>query len=146
MMFFGKCALQLNDQSELTLPIDYRKAMSKTAYLTQGFDRNLYLLSQEAFTTLSSHLSSTSISDPLSRLLRRLLLGGAAEIVVDEMGQVKLPPELCEYAGLEQEIILVGQGEYLEIWSSSLWEQEMENLKNPGTNTHQFEKFNLPLD
>ena len=145
-MFFGKCTLQLSEKSELKLPIGYRETMSKTAYLTQGFDRNLFLLSQEAFNTISSHVRSTSISDPLSRLLRRLFLGGAAEIAVDDQGQIELPPELCKYAELGKEIIIVGQGEYLEIWSPSLWQKQIESMNDPDADIHRFEKFNLPLD
>lgn len=144
-MFFGKWSLQLSETHELTLPADYKRAMSKIAYLTQGFDCNLYLLSQEAFSTLSSHVRSTSISDPLSRLLRRLFLGGAVEIAVDEQGRIQLPPELCEYAGLAKEIILVGQGDYLEIWSPSLWQEQEESLNDPDANIHRFEKFDLSL-
>lgn len=145
-MFFGKSTLQLSEKSELTLPSGYREAMGKTAYLTQGFDRNLFLLSQEAFNTISSHVRSTSISDPLSRLLRRLFLGGAAEIAVDPLGQVEVPTDLCEYAGLGKEIIIVGQGEYLEIWSPSLWKEQIESMNDASANIHRFEKFNIPLD
>lgn len=145
-MFFGKSTLQLSEKSELTLPSGYREAMGKTAYLTQGFDRNLFLLSQEAFNTISSHVRSTSISDPLSRLLRRLFLGGAAEIAVDPLGQIEVPTDLCEYAGLGKEIIIVGQGEYLEIWSPSLWKKQIESMNDANANIHRFEKFNIPLD
>lgn len=145
-MFFGKCPLALSKNSELTLPSNFREKLSKTAYLTQGFDRNLFLLSQEAFNTITAHVSSTSISDPLSRLLRRLLLGAATEIPVDDKGCIQLPADLCEYAGLGEEIVLVGQGEYLEIWSSPLWQEQLESMNNHDENNHRFEKFNLPLD
>jgi MraZ protein len=89
---------------------------------------------------------STSISDPLSRLLRRLFLGGAAEIAVDPLGQIEVPTDLCEYAGLGKEIIIVGQGEYLEIWSPSLWKKQIESMNDANANIHRFEKFNIPLD
>lgn len=144
-MLFGKCTLPLSEKSELILPAAYRETMSKTAYLTPGFDRNLYLLSQEAFITLSSHVRSTSISDPLSRLLRRLFLGGAVEVAVGDGGQIELPYDLCQYAGLEREIILVGQGDYLEVWSTSLWQEQEESLNDPDANIHRFEKFDLSL-
>jgi MraZ protein len=145
-MLFGKYVLPLSEKSELTLPAKFREPMSKTAYVTQGFDRNLFLLSTEAFNTISSHVNSTSISDPLSRLLRRLFLGGATEIAVDELGHIALPEELCEYAGLGKEIMVVGQGEYLEIWSSVLWQKQKESMNDHDANTNRFEKFDIPLD
>ena len=144
-MFFGKFSLPLKDKSELTLPTGFRQAMSRTAYLTRGFDRNLFLLSPESFNIFSSHLQSTSISDPLSRLLRRLFLGGAVEVIIADDGQFVLPADLCAYASLDGEIILVGQGDYLEIWSPPNWQKQMESLDDPEANMNRFEKFDLAI-
>jgi MraZ protein len=81
----------------------------------------------------------------LARLLSRLFLGGAAEIAVDNLGQIELPLDLCEYAGLSNEITIVGQGEYSEIWSSSLWQKQIDSLNDFDANTHRFEKFHVSL-
>jgi len=145
-MFFGIYALSLNEKNELTLPNALRETMGGTVFLTRGFDRNLFLLSQEAFHTISSHVRSTSISDPMSRLLRRLFLGGATRIPLNERGRMELPEDLCSFAGLEGEVTLVGQGDYLEIWSAPEWEKQMDTLNKPEANIQRFEKFNLPLD
>jgi MraZ protein len=145
MMFFGKCTLPLSEKSQLTLPSNYREAMSNVAYITQGFDRNLILLSKQAFNTIYSYIKATSISDPLARLLSRLFLGSAAEIAIDNLGQIELPLNLCEYAGLDKEIIIVGQGEYSEIWSPALWQKQIDSLNEFDGNTHRFEKFNVSL-
>ncbi len=144
-MLFGKYSLLLSENSQLTLPSNYREAMSNTAYITQGFDQNLYLLPQQAFNTIYSHVIATSISDPLARLLSRLFLGSATEISIDGLGQIELPSNLCEYAGLAKEIIIVGQGEYSEIWSPTLWQKQIESLNDFDANTHRFEKFHVSL-
>ncbi len=144
-MFFGKSTLLLSDKSQLTLPSNYRDAMSNAVYITQGFDRNLFLLSQQAFNAIYSHLKATSLSDPLARLLNRLFLGSAAEIAIDGLGQIELPLNLCEYAELGKEITIVGQGEYSEIWSPALWQKQMDSLNDFDANTHRFEKFHVSL-
>ncbi len=144
-MFFGKCTLPLNEKSQLTLPSNYRSAMSNTVYITQGFDRNLFLLPQQAFNAIYAHVKATSISDPLARLLSRLFLGGAAEVAIDDLGQIELPSSLCEYAALGREIIIVGQGEYSEIWSPALWQKQMDSLNDFDANTHRFDKFHVSL-
>jgi MraZ protein len=145
MMFFGKCTIPLSEKHQLALPSNYREVVRDSAYITQGFDRNLFLLSHQAFNTIYSHVTATSISDPLARLLSRLFLGGAAEIAIDNLGQIELPSNLCEYAGLGKEIILVGQGEYSEIWSPALWQEQIDSLNDFDANTHRFEKFNVSL-
>jgi len=144
-MFFGKYTLQLSETRQLTLPSDLREAMSTPAYLTQGFDRNLLLLSHQAFNAIYSHVKETSISDPLARLMSRLFLGGAAEITLDVSGKIELPSSLCDYAGLGKEIILVGQGDYSEIWAPSLWQEQLVSLNDYAENAHRFEKFHVSL-
>jgi len=144
-MYYGKCTLPLNEKSQLTLPSNFREVASNAVYITQGFDRNLFLLSPQAFYAIYSHVKATSISDPLARLLSRLILGSAAEVAIDDLGQIELPINLCEYAELGKEIIIVGQGEYSEIWSPALWQKQMISLNDFDANTHRFEKFHVSL-
>jgi MraZ protein len=144
-MLFGKYTLQINDTNQLALPTEFREAMSTPAYLTQGFDRNLLLLSGQAFNAIYSHLKETSISDPLARLMSRLFLGSAAEIRLDGSGMIEIPSSLCDYAGLGKEIMLVGQGDYSEIWSPALWQEQVVSLNDSQVNTHRFEKFHISL-
>ena len=51
------------------------------------------------------------------RDFRRLVLGGAEEIVIDAHGRIRLSREHMTYAGIEREATLVGQGPRFEIWS-----------------------------
>jgi transcriptional regulator MraZ len=145
MMFFGQVPLPLRKNYEFFLPPAHQKALGGTAFLIRGFDRNLVLLSGESFAALSARVRSTSISDPLSRMLRRMILGGAEEIAIADDGQVCLPMGLCHYAGLEQELILVGQGDYLELWAPQNWTKQLDDLTDPGLNGHRFGKFDLAL-
>ena len=145
-MLFGIHTLSLNHKNELTLPNALRETMGGTVFLTRGFDRNLFIFSQEAFHTISAHVRSTSISDPMSRMLRRMFLGGATRTSLNDNGRLELPEDLRTFAGLEKEITLVGQGDYLELWSAPEWEKQLDGLNKPEANGQRFEKFNLPLD
>jgi len=144
-MYFGNLALPLNEDHQFLLPPAHRQAVSAGGYLTQGFDRNLLLLPASTFETLCARLASTSLSDPLARLLRRLLLAGAVQVSLDEAGAIQVPSQLCDYAGLERQVVAVGQGEYYELWSPALWEQQAAGMLDAAQNGHRFEKFNLPL-
>ena len=144
-MFFGKYPLPLSEKRQFILPSIFHEEMRNTAYIVQGFDQNLLLLTQQAFTAIYTQIKGTSISDPLARLLKRLFLGGAEEIEIDAQGQIDLPFNLCEYAELSKEVILVGQGDYLEVWSLALWQKQLESLNDFELNTHRFEKFHVSL-
>ena len=64
--------------------------------------------------------------NPAVRRFQRLVLGYASDLDLDGSGRILLPGALREYASLEKRIVLVGQGNKLELWSESLWEAECE--------------------
>jgi MraZ protein len=144
-MFFGKCTLPLSENNRFTLPSNYREAGNNAVYITQGFDRNLIVLSPQAFNALYLRIKDVSISDPLARLLNRLFLSSATLVMMDDSGQVELPVALRDYAELGQEVAIVGQGEYLEIWSGAAWQKQLDTLNDFEANSHRFEKFQISL-
>ena len=46
---------------------------------------------------------------------------------LDANGRVLLPQMLREHAGLERKLVVVGQGNKIEIWSEGNWQERMEN-------------------
>ena len=64
--------------------------------------------------------------NPAVRRFQRLVLGYASDLDLDGSGRILLAGALREYASLEKRIVLVGQGNKLELWSESLWEAECE--------------------
>ena len=57
---------------------------------------------------------------------KRLLIGHASDVEIDGSGRILLPAALREYAGLEKETVLIGQGKKLELWSKDAWEGTRE--------------------
>ncbi|MBT5209232.1 MAG: cell division/cell wall cluster transcriptional repressor MraZ, partial [Halieaceae bacterium] len=48
------------------------------------------------------------------------------DIELDGSGRVLLPQSLRDYAHLEKKIVLVGQGNKLELWSEDRWLAERD--------------------
>ena len=55
------------------------------------------------------------------RTVQRLLIGHATDLELDAQGRVLLPRLLREYAELDKKLILLGQGNKIEIWNESHW-------------------------
>lgn len=51
------------------------------------------------------------------RDFRRLVLGGAEETAFDGQGRLRLSRDHLLYAGIEREVIVMGQGPRFELWS-----------------------------
>ena len=63
---------------------------------------------------------------PAVKRFQRLMLGYATDLELDGNGRMLLPQSLREYAQLDKKLVLVGQGNKLELWSESLWLAERE--------------------
>ncbi len=63
---------------------------------------------------------------PAVKRFQRLVLGYATDVELDGSGRMLLPQSLREYAQLDKKLVLVGQGNKLEIWSEALWMAERE--------------------
>ncbi len=137
-MFLGKFSRTLDAKSRFSVPSSYRGALDGRAYVTQGFDRNLQVLTNGAFQEIYRTVVALNIANPLARLLLRLVLGTAHELGVDANGQLTIPEELKDFANLHEDIFLIGQGEYFEIWSPELWDKQEAQLRDAEANAGRF--------
>jgi MraZ protein len=142
-MFLGKHYSTINNQSRMQIPAAAVKVVSGSVYITQGFDRNLWVLSQDAFEEIYKKITSLNLTDPLARTLLRMILGGAAASEIDESGELTIPDHLRQFAQLETEVIIIGQGDYFEVWAPEFWNQQEDNLQNVDLNTDRFMTLNL---
>jgi MraZ protein len=110
--------------------------------MTQGFDQNLQVITAQAFQELYRQAASLNIADPLARLLMRLLLGTAVEIP-QVKNSIGIPNSLKEFASLEERALLVGQGNYFEIWAPKLWGHQEAQLKDVEANSTRFAALTL---
>jgi MraZ protein len=120
------------------VPSAFRQDLAGGAYVTQGFDRNLQVLTTRAFQEISQRAMSLNMADPLARLLLRLILGTAHALETDTQGYLTIPDELKDFAGLQQEVLLVGQGTYFEIWAPDLWATQEAELRDAESNARRF--------
>ncbi len=106
--------------------------------MTQGFDRNLQILTAEAFKEMYRHAASLNIADPLSRQLLRLFLATAVKLPGERPTTISIPVELKEFAGLQADVVLVGQGDYFEVWAPELWSSQETQLRDAEANSSRF--------
>jgi len=142
-LFLGKYFCGLDKEYRFLTPEGFRRYLSDDVYITQGFDQNLWVLSQEAFREVYKKLGYLNIADPLARLLFRLILGAATESGLTKQGYLKIPDGLRSYAKIMDEVLLIGQGDYFEIWSPELWDMQEAKLRKTESNAERFSAFEV---
>ncbi|MBN1265528.1 MAG: division/cell wall cluster transcriptional repressor MraZ [Anaerolineales bacterium] len=142
-MFLGQYEHSIDSKGRLTIPARFRDALENGAVVTQGFERNLMVYTTEAFQRLAQRASSLSTTDPQGRAIRRILFGGAADVTLDSVGRILIPPFLRSYAGVEGEVAIVGAGDYIEIWNTDSWAGELESVTDSELNARRFSEYDI---
>ncbi len=143
LMFLGEFQHAIDDKGRLTIPAKFREELAGGAVVTRGFEKYLLLYTTESFTRLTVRAKNLSPTDPENRALLRLAFSGASEAALDKQGRIHVPPFLRTYAGLTGECVIVGVGDYIEIWSRDGWDEQLKVVNDPEVNARRFATLNL---
>jgi MraZ protein len=137
-MFLGQYRHSIDDKGRLTVPARYRELLDAGAIVTQGFERNLMVLTEAGFAAMTAQVTRKSVTDPTARDLRRLLFASADRVAPDTNGRILIPAFLRQQNGLEGEAVLVGVGDFFEIWTPEAWDQRFTILQDTEANEQRF--------
>ncbi len=135
-MFRGVAQLSLDSKGRLKVPSRYREALlmrcAGRLVITADFDKCLLLYPLPDWEPIQQKLMGLSSLNPRIRDLQRQLIGYAEDIEMDAAGRVLVSPALREFAALEKNAVLVGQGNKFELWDKQKWEQALERSSGFG--------------
>ncbi|MCF6277301.1 MAG: division/cell wall cluster transcriptional repressor MraZ [Anaerolineales bacterium] len=142
-MFLGQYHHSLDTKGRLTIPARFRELLDEGAFVTQGFDRCLMVMTADYFAQVYERINAMNMADPNARLLRRLIISNAYPVSVDKAGRILLPQSLRQFLNVDSETIIAGQGGYFEIWAPALWDDQMAQFQNPEANNERFKALDL---
>ena len=130
-MLRGAHAIALDTKGRLAVPTKYRDWLREESegQLVCTIDIAnpcLLLYPLGEWEEIEKKLKSLSSMNPVERRLQRLLLGYACECELDGNGRLLLSAPLRQHAGLDKQIMLVGQLNKFEIWSETRWLQQVD--------------------
>jgi MraZ protein len=70
------------------------------------------------------------VSDAGARTFSRFVFSGAFEVDLDRQGRVVVPAGLREFAGLEDEAVVVGTRDHVELWQPARWASYSEGMSS----------------
>lgn len=142
-MFLGQFQHSLDEKGRLMIPARYRELLAAGAFITQGFDKCLMVMTDVYFQQVYDRINAMNLADPTARLLRRLILSNAYPVEVDKVGRILVPQNLRQGITLESDAIVAGQGEYFEVWTPVAWNEQMNQLQDIETNNQRFATLDL---
>ena len=143
-MFLGQFQHNLDNKGRLMVPARYRDLLAAGAFITQGFDKCLMVMTDAYFKQVYDRINNMNLADPTARMLRRLILSNAYQVEVDKVGRILVPQNLRSFLQIESgELTVAGQGEYFEVWAPENWTAQMDNLKDTEANEQRFSTLDL---
>ena len=129
-MFRGATQVTLDAKGRMVLPTRYRDRIAERCQgnLVVTIDRDhcllIYPLSE--WEEIERKLMRLPTLNEAARKLQRLMVGHATDVELDASGRLLLPPKLREFAALERDAVLIGQGNRFELWDEARWNERRD--------------------
>lgn len=129
MAFRGHFEHSLDAKNRLSIPARFRAAYSSGTVLAKDPEPCVAVWTANAHEQIIER--ALGALNPISadyRRVSRFYQGNSFDIELDASGRVTLPPPLLTHAGIEKEVVVVGVGDHLEVWSKDRWKEQQEAL------------------
>lgn len=128
MLLTGTHPRTLDDKKRLALPRRLLEQMGGVTqlFIAQGLDRCLWIYDRGGLERLSEKLDQIPATDAEARIFRRLFFAQMDAVDLDKSGRILIPERLAAFAGLEQQVVLLGVRDHLELWDARLWQEYLD--------------------
>ncbi len=125
VVFRGATKVTLDAKGRLAIPTRYRERLAARCdgkiVVTVDKDYCLLVYPLPDWEELERKLVRLPSMHKVARRILRIMVGYATEVDMDANGRVLLSRELRDFAGLEKQAILLGQGNKFELWDEQRW-------------------------
>lgn len=122
-MFSGAYSHSVDNKGRTVIPSKFRSKLGERFFLTRGMHGCLWVFADDEWRAFQQKMTPRSLLDSRGLKLERFFVGSALECIPDGQGRVFVPQNLRDYAGIKDDIWVVGLGNKIEIWSSARWDE-----------------------
>lgn len=125
-MFLGEHQHSLDAKARITIPSKFREELGEKFVATKGLDNCIFLYPLQEWHEIEQKLSKLPLTRADVRSFVRFFFSGAAELELDKQGRTVVPANLRDYAEIEKDVVIIGVGSRIEVWSTGKWENYNE--------------------
>lgn len=131
--FSGQYHTKMDAKGRLVLPARLRSKLpaesSEVLVLVKGMEPCISVYPIKEWEVFIQKVVGLSDFVQEHRQLQRSLLSRSMEVELDALSRFVMPKSLIDYARIAQDVVMVGVGSKMEIWSEELW--NAQPLKDP---------------
>ena len=129
-MLTGEFKHAIDDKGRVFIPAKWREELKGEVVVTAGLEKCLVVMTQNRFAERAAQLEQLSPNQKVNRDHNRLFFSSASEEQVDRSGRMSIPQNLRKYAGLQNQVFLIGVSGRVEIWASEVWEPYKQGVED----------------
>lgn len=123
--FRGRFDYSLDDKGRLAMPAKFRKALNpeaaETFVVVRGPNQCLQAYPEDTWVVFEDDLQKRPAT-PQTVRLKRAIYDSLTDTKLDSQGRVSLSPDQCVLANIKGKALLIGQGNYIEIWDPQTYQ------------------------
>lgn len=117
-VFKGQYDCSIDPDGRIELPTPYREIASSPRFtITRGFQTCLFVYSADQWQAIEDQLRTVEPGHREARDFYRNVLRWAFDSALDEHGRLAIPQPLRDFAQLEEEALVLGAFDHIEIWA-----------------------------
>jgi len=121
IMFIGEYNHKIDARGRINIPSKLRENLDERFFLTKGLDNCLFLFPEDEWKVFEEKLKTLPLTNRNARAFVRLFFAGASECAIDKQGRINIPNNLLKHSKIEKEVMIIGVGQRIELWSKKEW-------------------------
>jgi MraZ protein len=134
-VFAGEFRCKLDDKGRFFIPSSIRELLdkgkpdqTKSVMFVRGQTECLWLYALQDWEHKLARARET-LDDDQSRLFMHFIVSETMGSEIDRSGRICVPRRLRELSGIEEEIVVIGMYDRLELWSLEEWNSYLSRME-----------------
>lgn len=135
-MFLGSFKYSIDAKGRISIPSKFRKYVNEEAnetfIMTRGIVQCIDIYPQDFWKDeVLVRVNQIDDFDQDESTFKRLLLELASEDKLDSQSRLLVPKNLIEFAGIDKDVLILGQNKKIEIWNPEIYENHKKENSKP---------------
>jgi MraZ protein len=128
--FVGQYVHSMDGKKRVTIPSDWREAAENPVlFVLPGVNEKcLYVYTAREMAERLQKVRAASVANVQAQKFLRDFFSRADRVSLDAGGRIRVKDSLLEYAGIINQMVLVGVGSRFELWSPESWNEQNSQM------------------
>ena len=116
-MLFGEYDHQVDAKNRIRIPARFKSDIGNNYVFVRGSTKCIIIYSEEVFNARFGKFASISVFDVEGQRALTEVLSSCYQACEDGQGRVVLPEKLRNYAGIDKDVVSIGMGDHVDMYS-----------------------------